>query len=49
MKTALFFSYNGLYKLFLLELMDTVETSFSVKIELAVTPAQFARKSRLYV
>lgn len=37
MKTALFFSYNGLYKLILLELMDRVETSFAVKIELAVT------------
>lgn len=49
MKTALFFIYNGLYKLFLLELMDRVETSFVVKIELAVTPAQFAGKSRPYL
>lgn len=49
MKNTLFLSYNGLYNLYLLELMDRVETSFAVKIELAVTPAQFAWKSRLYL
>lgn len=42
MKTALYFNYNRLYKLFLLGLMDRVEISFAVTIELAVTPVQFA-------